>query len=54
MLFRQAIEMKQCSAYGEVRKDHELHALPQNVDSLVVYEPVVENDGVYEKIPGES
>ena len=54
VFFRQEIEMKQCSAYGEVRKDHELLPPPQNVDSLVVYEPVGENDGVYEKIPGES
>ena len=54
MLFRQQIEMKQCSAYVAVRQRHELPHLPQNVDGLAAYEPVGENDGVYEKIPGES
>ena len=54
MFFRQEIEMKQCSAYVEVRQHHKLSALPQNEDGLAAYEPVGENDGVYEKIPGES
>ena len=47
--------MKQCSAYGEMRQRREqLPDLPQNVDGLADYEPVGENDSVYEKIPGES
>ena len=46
--------MKHCSAYSEVRKDHELPALPQDADSMADYEAVGESDGVYEKIPGES
>ena len=54
MLFRQEIEMKQCSAYVEVRKDHELPSPPQDAGSLVDYEAVGQSDGVYEKIPGES
>ena len=46
--------MKQCSAYGQVHQLHELPPIPQNVDSLADYEPVGEDDSVYEKIPGES
>ena len=53
VLFRQEIEMQQCSAYGEVRQHRELPAPPQNVDGLADYEPVGKSDGVYEKIPGE-
>ena len=54
MLSRQEIEMKQCSAYAEMRQHHELPAPPQKVDTLADYEPVGENESVYEKIPGES
>ena len=54
VLFRQKIEMKQCSAYGKVRQHHEVSSPLQNLSSLVDYEAVDENDGVYEKIPGES
>ena len=54
VLFRQEIEMKQCSAYGEMRQHHALPAPPQIVDTLADYEPVGENDSIYEQIPGES
>ena len=54
VLFRQGIEMKQCSAYVTVRQHHELPDPPQNVNCSENYEPVGENDSVYEKIPGES
>ena len=54
MLFRQEIEMKQCSAYGEMRRHEQLPDLPQNVDGLEDYEPVGENESVYEKIPGDT
>ena len=46
--------MKQCSAYGKVRQHHEVSSPLQNLNSLADYEAVDENDGVYEKIPGES
>ena len=46
--------MKQCSAYVEMRRHHELPAPTQNVETLADYEPVGQNDDVYEKIPGES
>ena len=51
---RQEIEMEQCSAYGQVTQPHELLTKPQNVDCSADYETVGENDGVYEKIHGES
>ena len=54
MLFRQVIEMKQCSAYGKVQQRRGLPAVPQIQDSSEAYEMVGESDGVYEKIPGES
>ena len=54
MLFRQEIEMKQCSACGQVRQLHELPAVSQNVDCSAAYELIGESDGVYEKIPEES
>ena len=54
MFFRQEIELKQCSAYGQVIQRHELPTKPQNMDYSADHEPVDENDGVYEKIPGES
>ena len=54
VLFRQEIEMKQCSAYAAVRHHCECPAPLQNVDGLADYKPVGENEGVYEKIPGES
>ena len=46
--------MKQCGAYVGVRQHHQLPVLPQNVNFSEDYEPVGENDSVYEKIPGES
>ena len=48
VLFRQEIEMKQCSAYGEVKQLHELPDMPP------VYELVGENDIINEKIPRDS
>ena len=54
VLFRQKIEMKQCSAYGKARQHHEVSSSLQNLDSSADYEPVGENDSVYEQIPGES
>ena len=54
VLFRQKIEMKQCSAYGEVRQHHEVSSPLQNLDSLADYEPVGKKESVYEQIPGES
>ena len=46
--------MKQCSAYGQAIQSRELLTEPQNVDCSPNYESVGKNDGVYEKIPGES
>ena len=54
MLFRQEVEMKKCSAYGQVNQLYELPAIPQNVDYSTHYAIVGEGDGVYEKIRGES
>ena len=46
--------MKQCSAYGQVKQLHEFLTVPQNVDCSADYELIGENEGVYEKIPGEA
>ena len=48
------MEMKQCSAYGNMNQLHELPPIPKNVDCSADYELVDEDDSVYEKIPGES
>ena len=54
MLYRQEIEMRQCSVYGEVIQCRELPTKPRNADCPADYELPRENDGVYEKFPGES
>ena len=54
MLFRQEIELKQCSAYGQLNQRYQFPTKLQNVDCSGDYELIGENDGVYEKIPGES
>ena len=48
VLFRQEIEMKRCSAYGEVKQLHELSDMP------LVYELVDKSDIINEKIPRDS
>ena len=54
MLFRQEIEIGQCSAYGQLNGKYDLPTKPQNVDCSSDYELVDENDGVYEEISQES
>ena len=54
VLFRQEIEVEQCCAYGQVDQCYEPLDIPQNMDCLATYEPVGQNDEVYEKFPGEA
>ena len=50
VLFRQGIEMKHCSAYGQVKYFNEIPGTSEHADHSETYEVVGERDGVYEKI----
>ena len=48
------MEMKQCSAYGNLNQLHKLPPIPKDVDGSADYELANEDDGVYENVPGKS
>ena len=58
VLFRQEIEMKQCSPYVQENRDLELYTTSQNEDCSGDYELVGgnenEDESVYENVRGES